>query len=87
MQKNLAKLLILLLKVYQLTLSRFFGQCCRFYPSCSQYALEAIARHGAYKGGRLALKRLGRCHPWHEGGEDMVPPIDNPRDEKMHTAP
>lgn len=47
---------------------------CRFYPSCSEYALEALAEHGAGRGSWLALRRLGRCHPWHDGGLDPVPP-------------
>jgi putative membrane protein insertion efficiency factor len=47
---------------------------CRFHPSCSQYALEALTVHGARRGTWLALKRVGRCHPWHEGGIDPVPP-------------
>ncbi len=54
--------------------SPFLGNNCRFYPSCSHYAEEAIATHGVIKGSYLALRRLGRCHPWHEGGLDPVPP-------------
>ncbi|MDC8758139.1 membrane protein insertion efficiency factor YidD [Janthinobacterium fluminis] len=67
-------LLLLLLRGYQLLLSPMLGQNCRFYPSCSSYALEAIGLHGAAKGSWLAAKRLCRCHPWHEGGVDPVPP-------------
>jgi uncharacterized protein len=63
----------LLIRLYQWTLSPLLGPCCRFYPSCSQYALEAIQRFGVLKGGWLALARLGRCHPWHAGGFDPVP--------------
>jgi len=58
---------------YQLTLSRFLPPSCRFYPSCSQYALEAVTRHGALKGTWLAARRLARCHPFHPGGYDPVP--------------
>ena len=58
---------------YQLTLSRVLPPSCRFHPSCSQYALEAVRRHGALKGGWLAARRLTRCHPFHPGGYDPVP--------------
>jgi uncharacterized protein len=63
----------LLIRLYQWTLSPLLGPCCRFYPSCSQYALEATQRFGVVKGGWLALARLSRCHPWHSGGFDPVP--------------
>lgn len=62
-----------IIKLYQWTLSPFFGKCCRFYPSCSNYAFEAISKYGALKGGWLALRRLLKCHPWHPGGIDEVP--------------
>lgn len=62
-----------LVRAYQLGISPFLGQNCRFYPSCSQYALEAIDRHGALKGSWLATRRLCKCHPWHPGGLDPVP--------------
>jgi putative membrane protein insertion efficiency factor len=68
------RLLVLLLRGYQLLLSPMLGQRCRFYPSCSHYAIEAITLHGAARGGWLTLRRLGKCHPWHEGGLDPVPP-------------
>lgn len=67
-------LLVLLLRAYQLLLSPMLGQNCRFYPSCSHYALEAITVHGAARGGLLAAKRVCRCHPWNDGGHDPVPP-------------
>lgn len=63
----------LLIRLYQWTLSPLIGPACRFHPTCSQYALEAIRLHGAFRGGVLALKRLSRCHPWHPGGVDPVP--------------
>jgi len=67
------KLIILLIKVYKLALSPFLGQNCRFHPGCANYAIEAVDRYGVFKGGWLALKRLGRCQPWNEGGYDPVP--------------
>lgn len=61
------------IRAYQLGLSGFLGNRCRFYPSCSSYAMEAIDRHGAVKGSGLALSRLAKCHPLHPGGVDLVP--------------
>jgi putative membrane protein insertion efficiency factor len=69
------RLLILLIQVYRYTLSPLLGVRCRFEPSCSVYAIEALQRHGAVKGGWLAARRLGRCHPFHPGGHDPVPPF------------
>ncbi|NYJ03591.1 hypothetical protein HNR19_004289 [Nocardioides thalensis] len=66
--------LIGLVRVYQFTLSPLLGQVCRYYPSCSHYAVEALDRHGAIKGSWLTVRRLGRCHPWAPGGVDHVPP-------------
>ena len=63
-----------LIRLYQILLSPFFGQQCRFYPTCSSYAREAIEVHGALKGSWLAVRRLARCGPWHPGGPDPVPP-------------
>jgi hypothetical protein len=70
-------LLIFLISCYKTLLSPFLGNNCRFYPSCSSYAQEAIASHGVTKGCYLALRRLGKCHPWHEGGIDPVPPCQH----------
>lgn len=67
------KLLIALIRAYQYLLSPLLGSHCRFHPSCSRYAAEAIEVHGALRGGWLALRRLSRCHPWHPGGYDPVP--------------
>ena len=69
--------LLLLLRLYQLAISPYLGQNCRFYPSCSAYAHEAIARHGVAAGILLAAKRLCKCHPWHAGGIDPVPETKN----------
>ena len=63
-----------LIRGYQLGISPLLGPRCRFYPSCSHYALEALAVHGLRRGGWLALRRILRCHPWHPGGLDPVPP-------------
>ncbi|MDI6777536.1 MAG: membrane protein insertion efficiency factor YidD [Syntrophales bacterium] len=68
----LGKTLIILARVYRLCISPFFTPCCRFYPSCSEYAIIAIRRHGPFKGLLLALMRLLRCHPLHPGGYDPV---------------
>lgn len=67
------KILVLIIQGYRLLISPFLGSNCRFYPSCSEYAQEAITEHGVIRGLWLSLKRLGRCHPWHEGGIDPVP--------------
>jgi putative membrane protein insertion efficiency factor len=64
----------LLIRLYQWTVSPLLGPRCRFHPSCSHYAHEAVVRFGVLTGGWLALKRLLRCHPWHPGGLDPVPP-------------
>jgi putative membrane protein insertion efficiency factor len=66
-------LLLGLLRLYQYALRPLLGANCRFYPSCSDYAREAIERHGAVWGVWLAARRLGRCHPYHAGGYDPVP--------------
>jgi putative membrane protein insertion efficiency factor len=63
-----------LIKLYRYTLSPLFGGQCRFTPSCSAYALEAVTRHGPWQGTHLAVGRLCRCHPWGKHGFDPVPP-------------
>lgn len=66
-------LLIAIFRVYRYAISPMLGRNCRFHPSCSEYAIEAVQRHGALRGGWLAAKRVGRCHPFHPGGYDPVP--------------
>lgn len=66
----------ILIRLYQWTVSPLLGPACRFHPTCSQYALEAIERFGVLRGGWLAIRRIGRCHPWHPGGYDPVPHSD-----------
>ncbi|WP_417349324.1 membrane protein insertion efficiency factor YidD [Ferrimonas sp.] len=68
------KLLIGFIRLYQKLLSPLLGQNCRFQPTCSQYAIEAITVHGCLKGSWLALRRILKCHPLHPGGRDPVPP-------------
>ena len=67
------KVLVMLLKVYQYLVSPWFGQTCRFYPSCSCYTIEAVEKRGVLMGLWLTIRRIGRCHPWHPGGFDPVP--------------
>jgi putative membrane protein insertion efficiency factor len=67
------RLLIGLLRAYQYAVSPLLGRSCRFFPTCSDYAVEAIGRYGAIKGSYLSLRRVLRCHPWHPGGYDPVP--------------
>ena len=69
-------LLIWLIRGYRLLISPLFPPSCRFQPTCSQYAIQAIERFGALKGGWLAIKRILRCHPFHPGGYDPVPLLD-----------
>ncbi|MCD6641170.1 MAG: membrane protein insertion efficiency factor YidD [Nocardioides sp.] len=66
--------LIALLKVYRAVISPLYGQVCRYHPSCSAYALEAVTEYGSLRGSWMAVRRLGRCHPWAAGGYDPVPP-------------
>lgn len=66
-------LLVGAIRLYQLAISPFLPAACRFYPTCSQYALVAVRDHGALRGAGLAMKRLARCHPWNPGGVDFVP--------------
>ncbi len=69
----LKRLALVVIRFYQRFISPLLGSNCRFYPTCSQYALEAIEKYGFFKGSWLALKRILRCHPFHPGGYDPVP--------------
>jgi len=73
--KLISKVFIYIILAYRLLVRPFVGAACRFEPSCSFYALEAIKTHGNLRGIVFAMKRLLRCHPWHPGGIDAVPPI------------
>ncbi|OYY92289.1 MAG: membrane protein insertion efficiency factor YidD [Hydrogenophilales bacterium 28-61-23] len=73
MMNPLQHVLIGLIRFYQLVLSPFVGNQCRFTPTCSHFAREAVEKHGAIKGSWLAIRRISRCHPWHAGGHDPVP--------------
>jgi putative membrane protein insertion efficiency factor len=75
----MTRLLLLLVRGYQLLISPLLGPRCRFYPSCSAYAVTALQTHGALRGSWLAVRRLGRCHPWNPGGVDHVPPARSNR--------
>ena len=66
-----------LIRFYKAAVSPLLSPACRFYPTCSQYAYDAVQRYGVFRGGALGLKRLARCHPWHPGGYDPVP-VDSP---------
>lgn len=68
--------LLFFIRFYQVTLSVLLGPSCRFYPSCSHYAAEAIESHGAIMGVNLAARRFCKCHPFHPGGYDPVPPLE-----------
>ncbi|MCM2309103.1 MAG: membrane protein insertion efficiency factor YidD [Sulfuritalea sp.] len=73
MRSLLVQPLVLLIRAYQLAISPMLGNRCRFYPSCSEYSMEALRRHGLFKGLWLSVRRVGRCHPWHPGGYDPTP--------------
>ncbi|HEY4797450.1 MAG TPA: membrane protein insertion efficiency factor YidD [Bacteroidia bacterium] len=73
MNKIVGIILVKFIKVYKLTLSPFIGNSCRYVPTCSQYGIEAIEKHGAVKGGWLTAKRVCSCHPWGGHGYDPVP--------------
>ncbi|WP_228054855.1 membrane protein insertion efficiency factor YidD [Gloeocapsopsis crepidinum] len=67
------RLILFLIRGYRILISPLFPPTCRFHPTCSQYAMEAVERFGVWRGGILAMRRVLRCHPWHPGGYDPVP--------------
>ncbi len=74
LERGVVALLLMLIQLYRWILSPFIGGQCRFYPTCSIYAREAIKLHGPWRGSALAARRIGRCHPLNPGGNDPVPP-------------
>lgn len=72
-----------LVRAYQLMISPYFPPSCRYTPTCSHYAIQALDKHGALKGSWLAMKRIGRCHPWSDGGYDPVPESDTYADRNQ----
>ena len=83
--------LVAVVRSYQLVISPWTAPTCKYYPSCSSYAVTALERHGALSGSWLAVRRLGRCHPWSDGGIDDVPPVvrssgDHPDDRPDRAA-
>ena len=80
-EEEMRRLLIALVRFYQLAISPYFAPGCRFTPTCSSYAIEAIHSHGVFRGSWLAISRIGRCHPWCEGGHDPVPNSKSSGDE------
>jgi len=83
----LKAILLLLLRGYKRWLSPLLGTRCRFHPSCSAYAMEAIEVHGSARGSWLAIRRVARCHPLHPGGHDPVPPVDPAPDQRAPHEP
>ena len=73
MKSPLVRPLQWLIRGYQIAISPMLGNRCRYFPSCSEYAIEALEKHGIFKGGWLGVRRIGRCHPWQPGGYDPVP--------------
>lgn len=82
----LAKLVESLIRFYQVAISPLLPSSCRFTPTCSQYTLDAVRTHGAIRGSWLGLKRISKCHPFHKGGFDPVPPADKNRHNHVHSA-
>ncbi len=83
MKRLMSKFLILLIRIYQGGISPLFPATCRYQPTCSAYGVEAIQKHGPWKGGKLAVKRICSCHPWGGQGYDPVP---DPPKERTHNV-
>jgi putative membrane protein insertion efficiency factor len=81
------KIALLFIRFYQNTWSRMTPSTCRFYPTCSHYGYEAIETYGFFKGGWMAIKRIGRCHPFHPGGYDPVPKPDGEHEHDHEHKP
>lgn len=69
----MTRILLFLVKAYQYLISPMLGPSCRFTPTCSEYTMQALKKYGAFKGVWMSMKRIGRCHPWHDGGFDPLP--------------
>ncbi|MCU0330149.1 MAG: membrane protein insertion efficiency factor YidD [Candidatus Kapabacteria bacterium] len=78
----------MLIRAYQRWISPLFPSSCRFHPTCSEYAKQALEQHGLMRGTWLAIRRIGRCHPFHPGGLDPVPPVHKARNDRsqQHSA-
>ena len=76
--------LIALIKLYRYAISPYLAPSCRYTPSCSSYAIEAVERFGIFRGSWMAVRRISRCHPWHEGGYDPVPDSNDTITTKRH---
>ena len=74
----MSRFLLAAIRAYRYLLSPWWGGQCRFSPTCSEYAMEAVREHGSLRGSWLALRRVSKCHPWHQGGFDPVPPESRP---------
>lgn len=81
---KMKKFIIILIKCYSYLISPLLGNNCRFYPSCSCYAQTAVGRFGVLKGSWLTIRRISKCHPWHEGGIDLVPSSDHKQPVDTH---